>query len=705
MFLSRGSKYTRRLSGALLVLLIVLLGCSACASSTSAVPSAQVAKGPLPGQQIWKQGASSFLFGTNDTYEWSPKNLQTQPAIQQQLRAAGLTLVRSFFPDLASDAALDSRARTIENIGASCLGVIPNIFHTAFDEHLVRYLGNRCQMYEFGNESDYNGISIERYLVQWNALIPALRRINPQARFIGPVTYTELGDHTYMKAFLTGVKASGVLPDAVSFHLYPCGQDTAASCLSKASSFGQAAEQVRALVQSILGKDLPVGISEWNYDPGNPPAAYGDDPTFMTKFTTSALLSMVQAGVSFACQFDAASYSGYGHLDMFNVATGQAKAQYYALKQQIQAYRPSPVAATPVAAAPTTGSPSHSASELVSRGKPVYCSENNQGAGGPPALVDGHYGNWKFWSVSSATLPSWCAIHVGAGPARLLLVWASDYVFDYITDTGLSPRDYSLAVSADSTNGADGTWRTVTTVAGNLTRVREHLLPFAGSSWVKMTVTHGQVHASQPYIFIDEIDLYDVSQNLNDTFFFSGDSITGEAYSRSDERQPSFAEDVHASDPRRFPAMLDGGLGGWNTDGAAQYIDTWLALNPDIHYWLLGWGTNDALEQVAPAHFRANLQVLIDKIKLAGHIPLLAHIPAVRLPGARGTSVNQEIQQLNMMIDQATTANKLLPGPDLYRLFLTHINAYLISDGIHPTPAGAVAMNRAWFEVVGSLHS
>ena len=120
--------------------------------------------------------------------------------------------------------------------------------------------------------------------------------------------------------------------------------------LKKASSYGQVAEGVEALVNKILGKDLPVGITEWNYDPGNPPPAYGDDPNFITRFSTNALHSMAIAGVAFACQFDIASYSGYGRLDMFDIETNQPKPQYYALKNLIQLYRPSD---TPVQALST----------------------------------------------------------------------------------------------------------------------------------------------------------------------------------------------------------------------------------------------------------------------------------------------------------------------------------------------------------------
>jgi hypothetical protein len=295
----------------------------------------------LPGEQLWKQGVSSFLFGTNDAYEWSPQNIQTEPAIQMRLRQAGFTLIRSFFPDKSSDAAIEQKLHTIENSGAHCLGVITNIFDVTFDIHLVRYLGSRCLLYEFGNEPDYNNITIQSYLKQWNMLIPVLRRVNPAAKFIGPVTYNDQGfGGGYMKAFLEGVAASGVLPDAVSFHWYPCYWDTEARCLAKASSYAQVAQGVEEMVQDILGRDLPVGITEWNFDPGNPPPAYGDDANFITRFTIEALHSMLQGGVAFACQFDAASYSGYGRLDMFEVDTALPKPQFYALKDQIQQYRP-----------------------------------------------------------------------------------------------------------------------------------------------------------------------------------------------------------------------------------------------------------------------------------------------------------------------------------------------------------------------------
>ena len=78
-----------------------------------------IANPTLPGQQVWKQGVSSFLFGTNDAYEWSSQNIQTQSAIQTDLRQAGFTLMRSFFPDNASDAGIEQNIHTIEIAGHS----------------------------------------------------------------------------------------------------------------------------------------------------------------------------------------------------------------------------------------------------------------------------------------------------------------------------------------------------------------------------------------------------------------------------------------------------------------------------------------------------------------------------------------------------------------------------------------------------------
>lgn len=296
----------------------------------------------LPGQQRWKDNVSSFLFGTNDTQEWVTNNIETNASMQQALENAHFTVMRTFFFDRSlldghptTDAEINQRLQTIENSHMICLGVLEPINDPAFVEHVVRYAGRRCNLYEFGNEPDQQSMS--DYILAWNSLIPKLRQINPAAKFIGPV----VADYTQVRPFLTAVKASRVLPDAISFHWYPCGSgDSSASCLAKVSTFAEVTKQVETWVRDILGVKLPVGITEWNYDSDNPPAAYGTNPAFITQFTTSALHAMIQAGLDFANQFDAASGAGSGGLDMIDTNTGNPKAQYTALKNLIAQYWP-----------------------------------------------------------------------------------------------------------------------------------------------------------------------------------------------------------------------------------------------------------------------------------------------------------------------------------------------------------------------------
>jgi lysophospholipase L1-like esterase len=280
-----------------------------------------------------------------------------------------------------------------------------------------------------------------------------------------------------------------------------------------------------------------------------------------------------------------------------------------------------------------------------------------------------------------------------------LLAWFSDFSFDYTDPTSLAPQDYTISVSANSTNGSDGTWRTVVSVQGNPARAREHTFGFTGMSWIRMTVLAAQPHPTQPYVRIDELEVFDTQLLGEDSFFFSGDSITAIAYNRFAGDLPSFADDVQSCSPQHYPLTLDGGFGGQNSTGAVQGIAEWLGMLPDMHYWLLEWGSNDALDNVSPATFHTNLQTVVTAILDKGAVPILAHIPYStyhNLPG-----FDSEIQQLNQVIDEVTEANHLISGPDFYTLFKTHPQ-YLSGDGLHPSGPGAVAMNSLWFSTLRS---
>jgi hypothetical protein len=394
------------------LLLVMFIFCIAC-SSMPQQPVKTPVRSPSLGQQTWKQGVSSYLFGTNDTEEWSHDSILTDPkhVIVPALAHAHFGLVRSFFfhytiygdrndhrttigqnPASTKDFSLEQykspapqtdqlpgdfyeiekRVSTIEQIGATCLGVLPNIMTAPssprdgvsqhnyvdpvtgkletdlqFAQKVVAYLGNRCNLYEFGNEPDFNGISETTYVQKWNEFVPLLKAINPKAKFIGPVTASNQGmNGRYMTDFLHDVAAGKVkpIPDAISFHEYSCpGVDasTERRCFDPNNQIGYTAviKEVRGWMQQILGYTLPMGITEWNADSGVNP--YMENAAFMTRFTRDAMQAMIDAKLDFAAQFSAQSYSGYCHLDMFDscLGTDQPKAQFIEMSKIISQYR------------------------------------------------------------------------------------------------------------------------------------------------------------------------------------------------------------------------------------------------------------------------------------------------------------------------------------------------------------------------------
>lgn len=355
----------------------------------------------------------------------------------------------------------------------------------------------------------------------------------------------------------------------------------------------------------------------------------------------------------------------------------------------VVAVEPTPTTASGVTALPPN--------PLISRGKPVFASPDVANASG---VVDGHYCTQPGWHTG--TFPTWLAINVGAGPSRLLLSWNSGYTDDYTgpqaaATTGI-PATYTLETSADSTNGADGTWQTVARVQGNDVRTRAHSFPFEGASWVRMTVASLAPGTSDERLTIDEIDVHDTSQGEDDTVFFLGDSITVAAHQRCDTVKPSFAAQVHSAYPDYFPAMIDGGVGGVTSAYGLKMIDQLLAENPDYQVWAIGYGTNDVFQPVTPETFGRQMQAIIDQVRAAGKVPVLARIPYTKAAGK-----DSAIQALNGVIDRLTTENGLTPGPDLYNWFKAHPDE-LAPDGIHPEYVGSKSISRLWLEALRSRY-
>lgn len=470
---SRGGIALLLLSFVLVPSLLTLLGYGPFQPSQRAYSLSANSYGRL-GQSMWN-GASSWLFGTNDTQEYDNDSILTDPnnIILPSLASAHIGLVRSFFfhytiygdtndhrttigttpqdtrnfslAQYASPAPngsqlpgnfyeIERRIDVIQRVGATCLGVLPDITtdpaHPSdgnakhnyrdpvtgqletdleFDEEVVAYLGNRCNLYEFGNEPDNSGMSEATYVQKWNEFIPYLKALNPNAIFIGGVLADDQGlspcsyppdqlEQCFMTEMLEDIQAGKMkpVPDAISFHWYPCDNvnaSTASKCLTKGNPYGaysyaDAISQVRAWMQQILGHTLPLGITEWNADPGS--NSYMDDTSFMTQYTADALQSMIDAKLDFAAEFDAQSGSGYTYLDMFDLNNhDRPKAQYTEMAKMISEYYggqvPPPVP-TPIPATAGLVNTAGPGSPVVAPGKGTPTTSSTA-APGPGTVV------------------------------------------------------------------------------------------------------------------------------------------------------------------------------------------------------------------------------------------------------------------------------------------------------------------------------
>jgi acyl-CoA thioesterase I len=326
---------------------------------------------------------------------------------------------------------------------------------------------------------------------------------------------------------------------------------------------------------------------------------------------------------------------------------------------------------------------------LLSRGKRVASRP-----GGAAVVVDGVYRTNASWNGGkpSPEKPAWVAIDVGTGSSRLLLSWTSSGNHDYVDRKYGAPVDYRIETSADSTDGSNGAWRTVAAVADNPVRTRAHAFDFAGQRWVRLSVTRLSPDVFEWGLYLDEIDVHDLSRGGDDVWVFFGDSITSGVFDRAPEHQPSFAEAIAKRHPGYFPATIGAGFGSLHHSDAVGRIDAVLSLNPDAKVVALSFGSNDW----DPVAFRRDLLEVVHKVRAAGKIPIVPRIPY------RTNSKEDFAARLNAVVDAVTREERLLPGPDLYGYFRAHPERLM--DGLHPDPAGAVEMIRLWAEAAAPLY-
>ena len=256
---------------------------------------------------------SPLLFGTNmGLYHDADEPMLHSPQTRQMLKQIGVRAIRMPTRSTLSDQTEMAAAQVIKDIGAVPLVVIAgpefsngSILQT--DQQtlsiITKVFGNQPVYFEFGNESDLNGITAQQYAKFWDLVVPALKQQFPTARFIGPDNFQFT--RNYLTTFL---QQAHPLPDGVSWHEYACSiQWSAQVCLENVDAWNVHFAQARAAMQEAIGKTLPIWVTEWNYASDTNGQLVHDgksnNPAFMQAWTQKAMQTLVANRIFAAMQY------------------------------------------------------------------------------------------------------------------------------------------------------------------------------------------------------------------------------------------------------------------------------------------------------------------------------------------------------------------------------------------------------------------
>jgi hypothetical protein len=271
---------------------------------------------------------SPYLWGTNLVTMDELDFFLTDTATIEHIPNMHIGMIR--FPNRHNPRLYTAAAHRIRQLGVLPLAILPynnleadlmmvDILNTLFGSALIYY--------EFGNERDGTWFgpyqSPADYAAAWNRSIPLLKTRARNARFVGPVNYH--ADPAYIAAFLQQVS---VLPDAVSWHEYTCPSDASSElCIERIDRWSTHIAETRQAMRDTIRQELPVIISEWNWNPLNTPDPRMQDYDFIYRWTRRAFAVLVENQVFASCQYCLTNYAGLAMLDdRTHTLTGQAAA-------------------------------------------------------------------------------------------------------------------------------------------------------------------------------------------------------------------------------------------------------------------------------------------------------------------------------------------------------------------------------------------
>ncbi len=308
---------------------------------------------------------SPYLFGTNLGLFDGNDQVLTSSTTRTLLAQMRIPIIRMPVRSNLSDAVEVQAAQAIKQIGAAPLVILHGAVDTnalADDTRVINYINgvfgsSATVYYELGNEEDLGGVNASRYVASWNSLVPQLKQLAPNARFIGPVNFQYNG--SYLQTFL---QQANPRPDIVSWHEYTCDDSwTQDVCISHIDNWTKHINDARSMMTSTIGSALPIMITEYNYAPNaNPNDGKANDAAFMTTWTTKALQTLAADNIYGAMQYSVTNTA----IPMIN-SSGTATTQGTVLAALYQALLTQGHLITPTALPTTAVTPTNTPTPTV----------------------------------------------------------------------------------------------------------------------------------------------------------------------------------------------------------------------------------------------------------------------------------------------------------------------------------------------------
>jgi hypothetical protein len=281
-------------------------------SNVQTVPTGKTipySQGHLYTPPVRNGSPSPLLFGTNLRLLDGNDQVLTSKSTRIAMQLIHVRIVRLPIHSGLSDDLVLEAAQDIKNINAIPLVALEGAQQPGIalndDLQVVRDMnqifGKSLVYYEFGNEDDNNGVSIDQYTTAWNTIVPQLKAVALQANFVGPVSYQY--NHENVATFL---QHASPRPDEISWHEYTCSAaSTESACLDAISTWSTHIADARASMQSLLGLELPIMITSWSYTAPQSlqPDAKDTNASFVSNWTSKALHTLADNHVFASMQY------------------------------------------------------------------------------------------------------------------------------------------------------------------------------------------------------------------------------------------------------------------------------------------------------------------------------------------------------------------------------------------------------------------